>query len=153
MLCDSRRTPRGWGRDHRPCPRKLATYYTHLSYFVSFLAHRGACFSTHAVNAAPNRVNSALVSSLASVPLASNSLAALLTYISGCWRTATSRNTSDWRRWWLAPNPPSAPGETLTTAPGLPAPNALLPYGREAMSMAFFSTPGTERLYSGVANR
>ena len=30
---------------------------------------------------------------------------------------------------------------------------ALLPYGREPTSIAFFSTPGTERLYSGVMNR
>ncbi len=30
------------------------------------------------------------------------------------------RNTSDWRRWWLAPKAPIAPGETLTTAAGLP---------------------------------
>ena len=29
---------------------------------------------------------------------------------------------------------------------------ALAPYGRDAMSIVFFSTPGTERLYSGVTN-
>jgi hypothetical protein len=34
---------------------------------------------------------------------------------------------------------------------GLPI-HALLPYGRDAASIAFFSTPGTERLYSGVTN-
>ncbi len=36
------------------------------------------------------------------------------------------RNTIDWRRWWLAPKPPIASGETLITAPGLPF-HALLP--------------------------
>jgi hypothetical protein len=34
-------------------------------------------------------------------------------------------------------------------AVGLPL-NEFLPYGREAQSMAFLSTPGIERLYSGV---
>ena len=29
---------------------------------------------------------------------------------------------------------------------------ALVPYGRLAQSMAFFSAPGIERLYSGVTN-
>ena len=43
------------------------------------------------------------------------------------------------------------PGETLMTAPGLPL-NTLLSFGRDATSIAFLSTPGTERLYSGVAN-
>jgi hypothetical protein len=38
------------------------------------------------------------------------------------------------------------------TAAGLPA-HALWPYGRDAWSIAFFNTPGTERLYSGVTNR
>jgi hypothetical protein len=37
------------------------------------------------------------------------------------------------------------------TAPGLPF-HALLPYGRDATSIAFLSAPGTERLYSGVMN-
>ena len=43
------------------------------------------------------------------------------------------------------------PGETLITAQGLPV-QTLLPYGREPTSIAFLSTPGTERLNSGVAN-
>ena len=30
---------------------------------------------------------------------------------------------------------------------------AFWPHGREAQSMAFFSAPGIERLYSGVTNR
>ena len=51
----------------------------------------------------------------------------------------------------MAPKPPIAPGETLITPAGLPS-HALLPYGREPTSIAFFSTPGTERLYSGVTN-
>src|SRR5215472_18420767 len=34
---------------------------------------------------------------------------------------------------------------------GLPS-QALWPYGRDATSMAFLSTPGIERLYSGVTN-
>src|SRR4051794_28791790 len=45
-----------------------------------------------------------------------------------------------------------APGDALTTAPGLPF-HALLPYGREPTSMAFLSAPGTDRLYSGVTKR
>jgi hypothetical protein len=31
--------------------------------------------------------------------------------------------------------------------------NAFWPHGREAQSMAFFSAPGIDRLYSGVTNR
>ena len=46
---------------------------------------------------------------------------------------------------------PIAPTETPMTPAGLPV-NALCPYGREAWSMAFLRTPGTERLYSGVTN-
>src|SRR5512142_3473902 len=61
------------------------------------------------------------------------------------------RNTSDWRRCWFAPKPPIAPGDTLITAHGLLL-HALLPYGRDATSSAFFSAPGTDRLYSGVTN-
>ena len=37
------------------------------------------------------------------------------------------------------------------TPAGLPA-QALCPYGRDAWSSAFLSTPGIERLYSGVTN-
>jgi hypothetical protein len=47
---------------------------------------------------------------------------------------------------------PGAPMEAPITPAGFPA-NALWPYGREALSMAFFRTPGIERLYSGVTNR
>ena len=46
---------------------------------------------------------------------------------------------------------PAAPGEVPITAAGLPS-KALSPYGREAVSMAFLSTPGMERLYSAVTN-
>ena len=49
------------------------------------------------------------------------------------------------------PKAPMTPGERLRIAPGLPF-HALLPYGRDATSIAFLSTPGTERLYSGVTN-
>jgi hypothetical protein len=49
----------------------------------------------------------------------------------------------------LAPNPPIAPGETLTMALGF-FDQMLLPYGREPTSTAFLSRPGTERFYSGV---
>jgi len=52
------------------------------------------------------------------------------------------RNTSDCRKCWFAPKPPIAPGETVTTPAGLPF-HALLPYGRDAMSIAFLSAPGT----------
>jgi hypothetical protein len=31
--------------------------------------------------------------------------------------------------------------------------NEFCPHGREAQSIAFFSAPGMERLYSGVTNR
>ena len=44
---------------------------------------------------------------------------------------------------------PIFPGEAPITAEGLRV-NAFLPYGRLAQSMAFFSPPGIERLYSGV---
>ena len=44
---------------------------------------------------------------------------------------------------------PMLPEEIPRTPAVLPA-QALWPYGREAWSMAFFSTPGIERLYSGV---
>ena len=46
---------------------------------------------------------------------------------------------------------PIEPIDAPITPAGLPA-HALWPYGREAWSMAFLSTPGTERLYSGVTN-
>jgi len=52
----------------------------------------------------------------------------------------------------LAPNPDNTPSDTLITAPGFPL-KTLLSFGRDATSIAFLSTPGTERLYSGVANR
>ena len=47
---------------------------------------------------------------------------------------------------------PNMPVEAPITAAGLPL-RALLPAGREAQSRAFFSSPGIERLYSGVAIR
>ena len=47
--------------------------------------------------------------------------------------------------------PPSGPGELLIMPIGLPR-NELFPDGRDATSMAFFRTPGIERLYSGVTN-
>jgi hypothetical protein len=45
---------------------------------------------------------------------------------------------------------PILPGEAPITADGLCA-NKFGPRGRLAQSMAFFRTPGTPRLYSGVA--
>src|SRR5690554_2203558 len=45
-----------------------------------------------------------------------------------------------------------APIETLTIAAGFPF-QEFFPYGREPTSIAFFKTPGTERLYSGVRNK
>ena len=36
-----------------------------------------------------------------------------------------SRNTQAWRSWWLAPNPPIAPGEAVTIAAGFLLPHAL----------------------------
>ena len=62
-----------------------------------------------------------------------------------------SRYASVMRRCCWATAVPIAPTDTPNTPAGLPA-NALWPYGREAWSIAFLSTPGTERLYSGVTN-
>lgn len=47
---------------------------------------------------------------------------------------------------------PSCPGEAPITAAGMWL-NEFWPHGREAQSIAFFSAPGIERLYSGVTNR
>ena len=47
---------------------------------------------------------------------------------------------------------PNIPVEAPIAAAGLPL-RALWPAGREAQSSAFFSTPGIEWLYSGVATR
>jgi len=47
---------------------------------------------------------------------------------------------------------PNIPVEAPITAAGLPV-SALCPAGREAQSKAFFSAPGIEWLYSGVATR
>jgi hypothetical protein len=47
---------------------------------------------------------------------------------------------------------PNIPVEAPITAAGVPV-SALSPAGREAQSSAFFSTPGIEWLYSGVAIR
>src|ERR1700750_2139458 len=45
-----------------------------------------------------------------------------------------------------------APGDTDITAPGLPF-HTVFSRGREPTSIAFFSTAGTDRLYSGVTNK
>ena len=46
---------------------------------------------------------------------------------------------------------PIFPGDVPMTADGFRV-NAFVPYGRLAQSIAFFSAPGMERLYSGVTN-
>ena len=46
---------------------------------------------------------------------------------------------------------PIDPGEVPITAAGLRE-SEFLPYGRLAQSIAFFSPPGIDRLYSGVTN-
>ena len=46
---------------------------------------------------------------------------------------------------------PICPGEAPITAAGMWS-KEFWPHGREAQSMAFFSAPGIERLYSGVTN-
>ena len=46
---------------------------------------------------------------------------------------------------------PIAPGDVPITAEGLRV-NEFFPHGRLAQSIAFFSPPGIERLYSGVTN-
>ena len=53
------------------------------------------------------------------------------------------------RRCCCATAVPMAPPDAPMPAVGLPL-KEFLPYGREAQSMAFLSTPGIERLYSGV---
>jgi hypothetical protein len=60
------------------------------------------------------------------------------------------KNTHVWRRWNWAFAPPNIPGDALIIATGFPS-NGLSPYGLDAQSIAFFRTPGTEKLYSGVA--
>ncbi len=47
---------------------------------------------------------------------------------------------------------PTAPVDAPMIAAGLPF-QALSPWGREAQSIAFFNTPDTDQLYSGVTNR
>jgi 4-amino-4-deoxy-L-arabinose transferase-like glycosyltransferase len=108
--------------------------------------------SIQRANESMNLRRNSRVSAFVTCPSASTSFATPPMYASGCCIAGMSRNTSDWRRWWLAPNAESAPGDTLTTAAGLRT-QALLPYGREPTSMAFLSAPGTERLYSGVTKR
>jgi len=61
------------------------------------------------------------VLSLFSFPSGSKRFAAPPMYASGCAIVGTFKYTRDWRKWWLAPNAPIAPGETLITAPGLPS--------------------------------
>src|SRR4051812_5755957 len=46
---------------------------------------------------------------------------------------------------------PILPGDVPMTPDGLRV-NEFAPYGRLAQSIAFFSPPGIERLYSGVTN-
>jgi hypothetical protein len=46
---------------------------------------------------------------------------------------------------------PGAPTEARIAPAGFPV-QALCPYGRDALSIAFFKTPVMERLYSGVTN-
>src|SRR5262249_51386502 len=105
--------------------------------------------STHAANLLRKPVKKSRVLSLATLPPLSTSLSTPPTYISGCCSTGMSRNTRHCRSAWLAPKPPIAPGDVLTTAQGFPC-HALLPYGREPTSIAFFNAPGSDRLYSGV---
>jgi hypothetical protein len=47
---------------------------------------------------------------------------------------------------------PIIPGEAPITPAGM-WPKEFLPHGRDAQSIAFFSAPGIDRLYSGVTNR
>ena len=69
--------------------------------------------------------------------------AALAISTSG-WLTACMlRKTKHCRRWYWARALPSMPTEAPITATGLPC-HALSPYGREAQSIAFLSTPGIE---------
>ena len=66
---------------------------------------------------------------------------------SSCTRAPAA--ASDLRSSACAQTPPKVESDALMTAAGLPTISDL-PAGRDAQSMAFLITPGTEWLYSGV---
>src|SRR5689334_20902011 len=70
-------------------------------------------------------------------------------YASGEFICGELQNPSTLRSCCCAIAVPIAPGEVPITPDGLRA-NEFLPYGRLAQSIAFFSPPGIDRLYSGV---
>src|SRR5512144_1948491 len=88
------------------------------------------------------RIRSRDVSSVSS-PRSLKRCAALAISTSGWLTGYMLRNTKHWRRWYWARALPRMPTEAPMTATGLPC-HALSPYGREAQSIAFLSTPGIE---------
>ena len=115
-------------------------YFSPLNLLVQFARFWSSC------------VKNFLVFPSTSLPFASNLSCANVTMTSGPLTGYIFKNTNIWRRWYWALAPPSIPIDALIIATGLPS-NELSPYGLDAQSIAFFSTPGTEKLYSGVAMR
>ena len=73
-------------------------------------------------------------------------------YASGAVICRALQKLSTARRLCWASAVPICPIDAPITAAGMWW-NAFCPHGRDAQSMAFFSAPGMERLYSGVTNR
>ena len=69
-------------------------------------------------------------------------------YASGAFICGELQKPSMLRRCCCATAVPIAPGDVPITADGLRV-NEFLPHGRLAQSIAFFSPPGIDRLYSG----
>ena len=67
-------------------------------------------------------------------------VAAVLVFLAGLQLTVFPTRTAEWFSWTI---------DVPMTAVGLPL-NEPWPHGRAAQSSAFLSTPGIERLYSGV---
>ena len=82
------------------------------------------------------------VASSVRLPSASNFCAAPPIITSGLLSTRASRNTKHCRRWYCMRAVPSRPGEAPMIATGLSANG--WSGARDAQSIAFLSTPGTE---------
>src|SRR5699024_3274234 len=110
------------------------------------------CFWTRLTNASTNVCKKATVSSAVILPSSPHNPATLPIEASGCCTTGILKKARDWRKWWFPPNALRLPGATLMMPAGLLF-QTLVSFGREPTSIAFFKTPGTERLYSGVTNK
>src|SRR6185312_14758717 len=89
--------------------------------------------------------------SLSSSVSLSNLVCALPTKISGVPKMKALRNVIDMRQWYCMRAPPSGPCEQDWMATGFSLNGCS--FMRESQSIAFFSTPGIDQLYSGVTNR